>query len=132
MQMQLSQKQKPFSQFFAIFLKSGLTSEILKTKINLKAFVFPKLQTPKTWLDKCLNIPVSENTLTINMVKVPKHCWNLHHRPCFKLIDHCQVNWVGKSLSYWHENPWDCLLTHWLLMRSILFLIETMRVEEGE
>ena len=42
--------------------------------MTLVAFVFPKLQTPKTWLDKCLNIPVSENTLTSDMVNVPKHC----------------------------------------------------------
>ena len=34
------------------------------------------------------------------MVNVQKHCWNLRHSAFF--IDHCQVDCVGKSLSYWH------------------------------
>ena len=29
----------------------------------------------KTWLDKCLKSPVSEDTLTSNMVNGLKHCW---------------------------------------------------------
>ena len=78
MQMQLSQKQKPFSQFFAVFLKSGLTFDILKTKMTLKAFVFPKLRTPKTWLDKCLKSLVSEDPSTSNMVNGAKHCSKLN------------------------------------------------------
>ena len=43
------------------------------------AFSFPKLQTLKTWLDKCLKSPFSEDPSTSNMVNVPKHCSNLHH-----------------------------------------------------
>ena len=74
MQMQLSQKQKPFSQFFAVFLKSGLTFEILKAKTNLKAFVSPKLRTPKTWLDKFLKSLVSEDSSISNIVNFLKHC----------------------------------------------------------
>ena len=35
----------------------------------LTEFVFPKLWTPKTWLDKCLKSPVLEDDLTSNMVK---------------------------------------------------------------
>ena len=38
------------------------------------AFVFPKLGTPKTWLDKCLKSPVLEYPSTSIMVNVPKHC----------------------------------------------------------
>ena len=97
---------------------------ILKKKMSLTAFVFPKLQTLKTWFDKCLKSPVSEHPSTSNLVNVRKHCWNLHHRPSIKFIDHCQIKWVGKSLSYWHPKSSDCLLTHWLPMKSILFLIE--------
>ena len=78
----------------------------------------------KTWLDKCLKSPVSEDPTTTNMVNVPKHCRNLHHRPFIIFINHCQVNWVGKSLSYWHAKSWYCLLTHWLPMESVLFFIE--------
>ena len=124
-QMQLSQKQKTFSQFFAAFLKSSLNFKHFEKKMTLIAFVFWKLSTPETWLDKCLKSPISEHTSTSNMADVPKHCWNLHHTIFIIFIDHCQVNWVGKNLSDWHAYSWDCLLTHWLPIKSILFLIET-------
>ena len=42
--------------------------------MTLTALVFPKLQTLKTQLDKCLKSPVSEDRSTSNMVNVPKHC----------------------------------------------------------
>ena len=75
-------------------------------KITDIAFVFPKLGTPKTWLDKCLKSLVWEDSLPSNMVNVPKHCWNLHHSTFIIFIYHCKVNWVIKSLSYWHVKSW--------------------------
>ena len=36
--------------------------------------LFWKLQTPKTWSDKYLKSPVSEDASTSNTVNVPKHC----------------------------------------------------------
>ena len=42
-------------------------------------FVFPKLRTLKTWLDKCLKSPDSDDILTRNMVNRPKYWSNLHH-----------------------------------------------------
>ena len=112
-QMQLSEKQKTFSRIFAAFLKSQLNFNNLKKKVNLTAFVFPKLRSLKTWLDKCLKSLVSEGPFKINMINVSKHCWNLHHNTFFIFMNHCQRNWVGKSLFYWHEKSWDCLLTNW-------------------
>ena len=50
---------------------------VLKKKITLIDFVFLKLRTPKTWLDKCLKSPVLEDPSTSNMVDIPKHCSNL-------------------------------------------------------
>ena len=94
--------------------------------MTLTAFVFPKLRTLKTWLHKCLKSPVGEDPSKSNMVNVPNHCSNLHHRLFTIIIDHCRGNWVGKSLSYWHAKSWDCLLTHWLPMKSILLFIETI------
>ena len=41
--------------------------------MTLTAFLFPKLQTLKTWLAKCLKSPVPEDPLTSNMVNVLKH-----------------------------------------------------------
>ena len=91
------------------------------------AFVVPKLRTVKTWFDKCLKSLVSEVPSRSNMVSVPKHCSNLHHSTLIRFIDHCQGNWVGKSLSYWHAKSWDCFLTYWLLIKSILFFIGTIQ-----
>ena len=42
--------------------------------MTLIDFVFPKLRTPKTWSDKCLKRPNSEDLSTSGMVNVPKHC----------------------------------------------------------
>ena len=46
-QMQLSQKQKTFSRFFSVFLKSRLNFQHLQKKMTPKAYVSPKLQTAK-------------------------------------------------------------------------------------
>ena len=46
-QMQLWQKQKPFSQFFSAFLKSTLNFEHFQTNMTLIAYVFRKLETSK-------------------------------------------------------------------------------------
>ena len=43
-QMQISQKQKTFSQFVSAFLKSILNFEHFEKKIILRADVFPKLR----------------------------------------------------------------------------------------
>ena len=39
----------------------------------LKANVFPRLQTVKSWLDHSLKNAVSEYRLEVNMLKGPKH-----------------------------------------------------------
>ena len=125
-QMQLSEKQKTFSRFLAAFLKSRLNFKHFETKMTLIVFVFLKLWTPKTWLDKCLKSPVLEDPSTSNMEDLPKHFWNLHQSTLTIFLDNCQVSWIGKSLSYWHAKSWYCLLTRWLLMKSILLLIDTI------
>ena len=93
--------------------------------MTLIDFVFAKLPTPKTWLDKCLQSPVLEHPWRRNMVNGPKHFWNLH-QSTIKFIDQCQGSWVGKSLFYWHAKSWDYLLKHWMPMTGILFLIDTI------
>ena len=74
--------------------------------MTLIDFVFPKLPAPKTWSDKCGKSPVSENPSASNMVNELKHCWYLHQCIFILLIDHWKVNWVGKSLCYWHAIFW--------------------------
>ena len=105
-QMQLSEKQKTFSIIFTAFLKC---------RLNFQYF-----------FDKFLKSSILEDPLTRNMVNVPKHCWNLHHSTFIIFIDHYQVNWVWMGVSYWHAQPWDSLLTHWMVMKNILFLIEVI------
>ena len=41
--------------------------------------------------------------------------------------DHCEWNWVVKSLSWRYVKSYDCFLTHWLPMASILVLIGTFK-----
>ena len=63
--MQLSQNQK----FFRVFFNFWNLHEVLnisKQKMTLIANVFLKLRTPKTWLDKYLKSPVSEEPSTSN------------------------------------------------------------------
>ena len=124
--MQLSQKQKSVSQFFATFLKRSWNLNVSKRKVTLRDFVFPKLRTLKTGLYKRLKSSASEDASRSNMRNVPKHCRNLHHSTFIRFIDHWQVNWVGKSLSYWHAKSWNFLLRSWLPMKTIMFLIETI------
>ena len=85
----LSQKQKTFSQFFSAFLNSSSNLNVLKEKMTLIDFLFPKLWAPKTSLDKCIKSPVSDDPLTSNMLNGPKHCWNLQHTTLIIFVDHC-------------------------------------------
>ena len=125
-QMQLSHKQKRFSNHFAEFLKSTLNFDHFEKKMTLISFLFPILRTPKTSLDKCQKSLVSEDASTSNIVNVLKHCWNLHHSTFIKFIDHFQDNWAGKFLSYWYAKLWDRFRTSCLPMTSVLFLIHTI------
>ena len=99
-QMQLSQKQKTFSQFLCAFLKSLLNFKYFEKKMTARDFVFPKLLTPKTWSDKCLKSLVLADASTSNMLNVPMHCWNLPYSILIICTDHCQGNWIGKSLCF--------------------------------
>ena len=61
------------------------------------------------------------------MVNGFKHCSDLDNSTVIIFTDHFGGNWVGKSLFYSDAKPYNCLLKHWLLMRSILFLIEAIQ-----
>ena len=88
-EIQFPHKQKPFSQIFCSFLNSSLNLTILKQKMTLIDFVFPRLQFPKTWLGKCLKSHVWEVPSTRNMVNGTKHCSNLHPSNFIISIDYC-------------------------------------------
>ena len=94
--------------------------------MTLIEYAFSRLRTPKSQSDKCLKSLVLQDASTSKVVNVPKHSWNLHHSIFIIFIDHCQVNRVGNILSYWHAKSGDCLLTHWLPMKSKFFFIGTI------
>ena len=73
-QMQLSEKQKCFSQFFAAFFKFTLNFQHLEKKMTFIDFVFPKLRTLEALLHKCLKNLVSEDGPSSKMTNVPRHC----------------------------------------------------------
>ena len=53
---------------------------------------FSSYEHRKTWLDKCLKSPVSDNPLTDNLVNGPKHCFNLNHSTFAVFIDCSEGN----------------------------------------
>ena len=98
-QMQVSRKEKTFSQFFSSFLKSNLNFEhIRKKEMTLIADVFRNYGPRKTWLDQCLKSLVSRDPSESNIVTAPKHCWNLHGSTVTIFIDRCEGYCLTKSL----------------------------------
>ena len=59
---------------------------------------------PKTWLDQCLESPVSEHPSKTNMLNPPKHCSNLKDTPCTIVINHCKRNCLTTSLCWRYPN----------------------------
>ena len=80
----------------------------------------------KTWLDKYLNSNVSEDPARSNKVKGPIHCSKLQDSTFTIFIDPCERNSGWRNLSKLYVESEDCLLTHLLLIKSILFFIETI------
>ena len=62
-QMQLSQKQKTFSQFFFAFLKAILNYKHFAKKMTLRAVVFPEMRSPKNMVLKMSKKPCFRGTL---------------------------------------------------------------------
>ena len=73
-QMQSSQEEKKFSQFFAAFLESRLNFKHFENEDDPHRFFVLEVRTPKTYSDKCLKSPVSEDASRSNMSNLPKHC----------------------------------------------------------
>ena len=93
-QILLSEKEKAFSQFSFAFLKfrvnfdqhSSCIFQITDSEIN----------------DKCLKSSAWEDPSKGSMIKGSKRCCNLKNSTFTILIDHCEGNWVGKSLFHWY------------------------------
>ena len=59
----------------------------------LIAYVFPKLETRKTCLCKCLKSRISVQPSTLNMLKGPEHCWNSHDSRFIIFGHHSEKFW---------------------------------------
>ena len=65
------EKRKIFLNFLLHFWNLNSILNILEKKMTLTAFVFPKLRTLKTYLDKCLKSQVWEDPSTSTLVTFP-------------------------------------------------------------
>ena len=77
-QMQLSQNLRLLAQFSlisVIYIKSWI---LWKRRWSLEVICFLNYRLQKAGLLKCLNSNVSEHLYVDSMLKVPKHCLNLH------------------------------------------------------
>ena len=61
------------------------------------------------------------------MVKEPKHCSKPSDSISTIFIDPCEGNSGLRSLFELYSESQDRFLTHWLVIKSIVFLIETIR-----
>ena len=107
--------------FLLHFSKLDQILNTLKKKMTLTGFVFPKLRTLKTWIDKCLKSPVPEDPSTSNMdgksakkllKSEPQHLyqihWSLTWKFCSKksLLLTCQILGLrANTLATNEKNP---------------------------
>ena len=84
---------------------------------------FQNYRLRETWLDKDLKIPVTEHPSTVNTLKGPKHCLNLHDRTFIKFFNYSDRNCVGKYLSQRYMKYQDYQLKHSLPITSSLFIL---------
>ena len=54
-----------------------MTLDILKKEKTVIGYVFPKLLNDRHLVRNCLRSPISEEIRIVNILKDPKHCWNL-------------------------------------------------------
>ena len=97
--MQLSQNQKIFSQFFfwisEIYINFGTLS---KGRLSPEVIYFENYRLQKAGSLKCLKSLVSEHLWTVNMLKGPKDCLNLHDRNFLIFFDHSERKNVRKII----------------------------------
>ena len=74
---------------------------IFQKKTMVKANLFPKIKTVKTWVDHSLESAVSEHPLAVNMLKGHIHLWNLPECAFIIFSDQSDGKWLRKALPYW-------------------------------
>ena len=116
-----SQRSKKFLGFLfcisKIYIKFWI---IFKKTCASEVICFWNYRLQKAPLRKCLNSFVSEDSWTVNILKGLKHCLKLESSIFVIFFNHSGRKSVRQSLSYQYIKSWDCLLTYWHPMTSIL------------
>ena len=73
-----------FLLFFPLMESTSNFKHFGKKRGSLQLMYFRYYRLSKIWLDHSLNSAVSEHPFTVNMLKCPKHLWNLHERTFIK------------------------------------------------
>ena len=95
--MELSQKLKTFSGFFAAFLKSRLNFEFFQKKDDAPSLFISEASLQKTWLDICVKSPASDYPSKRNMANESQLCLNLSDNTCTIFIEHREGSLVARS-----------------------------------
>ena len=99
-QMQVSQKQKTFSQFFFHFANLYEILNICQQKMTLIPNVFAEIPAPKNIVrlsKHCLKSRVSKDPSTDEIANGSKDCCNINESMFTIFINHCEGNYVRKS-----------------------------------
>ena len=98
-QMQLFQKQKTFYWLFSAFLKSNLNFDHFQKQDNPDGWCSSETTDSNTTkLDQSLISLPWEDPSKGSILNRPKHCQNMNDTTFTIFIDHCQGDWVLKSL----------------------------------
>ena len=120
-------KTKTFFWFF--FSISGIYLKFqtfLNKRWSWELVYFGNYWLRKTCLEHSLKSTISEDSLTVNMLKRPKLLQKDHESTFIIFFHHYQRTWFGKYLPQLYAKSWGCFLTHCLPMTSILLGIVTI------
>ena len=116
----VSKSKNIFWTFFSlsrIYIKFGTLS---KKSWASQVISYWNYRLEKAELLKCPKNHISGQLWRANMLKGPKHCLNPHGSSFVIFFDHSEKRSAPKTLFSKYLKPWDCLLTYWHLMTSIL------------
>ena len=112
---------KHFLSFFLHFRNLHKIRNTLKKKRWASQFIsFWNYRLQKTGLLKCLKSPLWEHLQTVNMLKCPKDCLNLHGSIFVRFFDHSERKSSQKIIFLLYVKSWDRLLKYWHQRKSIL------------
>ena len=100
-----------------IFIKFWILS---KKSWPSQVIFFWNYRLEKAELLKCPKKLVSEHLWAVNMLNTPKHCLSLHGSIFIIFFNHSERKSAPKPLFWACLKCWDCLLTYWHPMTSIL------------